>query len=217
MVKGGIRLSYSKNSLGQRGINHPIGANGSPFGGIAHTVALAGMTQSNYSAGNPSAPPGNPGFGLQLHSHGQSAPSGPSTAPIPMQQQSHSAPSGSQPSTSLSPNAQPFALPSASPRNRTFGTGQVTSSVPVPVPVPNGQSLGDPNASYHAFQNASTSPSAVSGQFSPVRTPASISWVSSGSGVTGNGGYVLGSLDGAASAWRSTPPSGNTGVGPNNH
>lgn len=206
-------MSYSKNSLGQRGIGHPAGNGGLPFGGIAHTVALAGMTQNSYGA--PAAPPSNPGFGLQLHGHGQSAPPGPTTAPIQTnsQQQQHaqSAPSA-QPSTSLSPNAQPFALPSTSPRSRYFGP---TSST-VPVPVPNAQ--GDPNATYHAFQNASTSPGAASGQFSPVRTPASFSWVSSGSGVTGNGGFVLGSLDGAASAWGSTPSSGGTtGIGQANH
>ncbi|WWD22610.1 hypothetical protein CI109_107103 [Kwoniella shandongensis] len=50
LVKGGIRLSYSKNSLGQRGNAHPSALNTSMFGGIAHTVALAGMSMTSPSA-----------------------------------------------------------------------------------------------------------------------------------------------------------------------
>lgn len=170
------------------------------------------MSPNAYAQGNgPVTTPSNASFGLQLHQSAPASGPGSSSAPIPVQPGSHSAP---QLATSLSPNAQPFALPSTSPRSRYFGStppSAISGGGAAPVPVP-GSSKTDPNASYHAFQNASTSPSTASGQFSPVRTPGSISWVSSGTGVTGNGGYVgLGSLDGAASAWGSTPSSGGNG------
>lgn len=207
LVKGGIRLSYSKNSLGQRGVNHSIGPGGSGFGGMPHT-GLPGPGYSQNSA------PGSGSFGLQLqgqghgHGQGQSAPPGPSTAPMAIghhQNFHQSAPGGP---TSLSPNAQPFALPSTSPRSRYFGGGAAPAPASVPVPVPSSKS--DPSASFQAFQSASNSASNASSQFSPVgspiRTPGSFSWVSSGSGMNSNGGYggfTLGSLDGAASAWGS--------------
>jgi RNA recognition motif-containing protein len=209
LVKGGIRLSYSKNSLGQRGASHAPGAGAPGFGPVPHHVPMTGMP-----------PPGQgynqtPGlaYGLPPNGHqGQSAPSGthgqtlynPSQVPMP-----HSAPIASgQPSTSLSPNAQPFALPPTSPRARYFvapPNGGSSGAQPVPVPVPSAKS--DSNGSFPAFQSSSHSASNAS-QFSPVgspiRTPGSFSWVSSGSGINGNSGYsgfTLGSLDGAASAW----------------
>lgn len=138
---------------------------------------------------------------------GHSAPPGSSTAPLYNPNQggmSNSAPLASvQPSTSLSPNAQPFALPPTSPRNRFFAAppnGGGPAPQPVPVPVPSSRS--DPNASFSAFQGTSSSQLLPVG--SPIRTPGSYSWVSSGSGINGSSGYsgfTLGSLDGAASAW----------------
>jgi hypothetical protein len=196
-VKGGIRLSYSKNSLGQRGTSHPAG-NGNPgFGGMPQMSGLASPGHTYNTV---------PGYGLPNGHHGQSAPPGPGTAPLYNSNQggiSHSAPLASgQPSTSLSPNAQPFALPPTSPRSRYFGAppngGPAPQSVPVPVP----SSRSDPNASFSAFQGSSSTQLSPVG--SPIRTPGSYSWVSTGSGINGNGGYsgfTLGSLDGAASAW----------------
>jgi hypothetical protein len=84
LVKGGIRLSYSKNSLGQRGNSHQQGVSTSMFGGIAHTVALAGM--SSGPSGNQMAP-GAPGGGFL----------GPSP-PVPI---------GSSSSTATTPGADP--------------------------------------------------------------------------------------------------------------
>lgn len=201
LVKGGIRLSYSKNSLGQRGASHPAGHGGpgSGFGGMPHNVGMAGLASPGQSYNQV---PG-PAYGLQLNGHQQSAPPGPSTAPLYNPSQggmSHSAPVAvGQASTSLSPTAQPFALPSTSPRSRYFGAPPNGGPAPVPVPVPTSRS--DPNASFQAFQSTAAQLSPVG---SPIRTPGSFSWVSSGSGVNGAGGYsgfTLGSLDGAASAW----------------
>lgn len=103
LVKGGIRLSYSKNSLGQRGSAHTAGINNSMFGGIAHTVALAGMSSNSngpngvhaYGQGPYQSPPTS-SYGLQLQ-HGQAQPSTngsmpPPSAPISIQVKS---PSGS--------------------------------------------------------------------------------------------------------------------------
>lgn len=199
LVKGGIRLSYSKNSLGQRGASHPAG-NGNPgFGGMPANVGMGGLA----SPGHSYQPV--PGYGVPNGHQGQSAPSGPNTAPLynPQGGMSHSAPLASgQPSTSLSPNAQPFALPPTSPRSRYFGAPPDGGPAPVPVPVPVPTSRSHPNASFSAFQG--TSNSQLSPVGSPIRTPGSYSWVSSGSGMNGNSGYsgfTLGSLDGAASAW----------------
>ncbi|KAK8844839.1 hypothetical protein IAR55_006689 [Kwoniella newhampshirensis] len=77
LVKGGIRLSYSKNSLGQRGNAHPSALNTSMFGGIAHTVALAGMTMTSPSAaaahplpaGTGTGTGTNPNSGLSLNTN----------------------------------------------------------------------------------------------------------------------------------------------------
>jgi hypothetical protein len=200
LVKGGIRLSYSKNSLGQRGASHPAG-NGNPgFGGMPHNVGMGGLASPTHAYQQ------IPGYGLPNGHQGQSAPPGPGSAPLynPQGSMSHSAPLASgQPSTSLSPNAQPFALPPTSPRSRYFGAppnGNGPAPLPVPVPVPSSRS--DPNASFSAFQG--TSSNQLSPVGSPIRTPGSYSWVSSGSGVNGNSGFsgfTLGSLDGAASAW----------------
>ena len=190
-MKGGIRLSYSKNSLGQRGSSHPAGINTSMFGGIA----LAGMSNPSTSTSQPGPPGPGGGYGLQLQSTPQSVPNRPIE------------------STSLSPTAQPFnaTLPMAtSPRSRYFGTSPPnTGKDQMGYP---GQGQGG----YNSFPPGSGSqpPSAVSGggggggQFSPVsspiRTPASYSWVSSG-GTNGYGfdpfaGHGM-SLGGAASAW----------------
>jgi hypothetical protein len=202
-VKGGIRLSYSKNSLGQRGVNHS--GPGGP--GFAGAMPVMGMIQG-YNQNSNSAGPGS-SFGHELQGQGHSAPPGPSTAPMPINHGHHqhftqSAPNGAP----LSPNAQPFALPQTSPRSRYFANGPGSGPGPASVPVPVPNSKSDPNASFQAFQSPNSA--GTSSQFSPVgspiRTPGSFSWVSSGSGMNGNGGYggfTLGSLDGAASAWGS--------------
>jgi hypothetical protein len=186
IVKGGIRLSYSKNSLGQRGSAHPAGTNTSLFGGIAHTVALAGMSSPSSQNGN--------------YSNGNGA--GPHSAPIPMPNDVRR---GSEVS-GLSPTAQPFnvSLPIAtSPRSRYFGSS----------PSQNGPTTSTAQPIPHSSSSQSGSFSPVS---SPIRTPASFSWVSSGStgiGGVGNGGYGFEpfsphsnggglSLSGAASAWQ---------------
>lgn len=239
LVKGGIRLSYSKNSLGQRGNAHPAGVNTSLFGGIAHTVALAGMSSPSTAAGaNNGANAGSVGNGyngLQLNnallpsSNGTIAPQ---SAPIPMpngtrrgSEATHPTPS----SSGLSPTAQPFnaSLPSAtSPRSRYFGsspqpdtayTGTAStysSTGAQPIPLPPSSTSGSTNNSGPNSHSTSAQFSPVS---SPIRTPASFSWVSSGqtgtSGVVGNGGYGFDpfsphsggtgmSLSGAASAWQ---------------
>lgn len=233
LVKGGIRLSYSKNSLGQRGSSHPAGINTSMFGGIAHTVALAGMSSnSNGPSGSNHIPASAGSYGLQLQ-HGQSP--GSSSAPIPIQANGAA--------TSLSPTAQPFT----SPRSRYFGSSP--GSLPTG---PQSASTTSGRTDVYAYPNSanplssSASPSGSgggglningangnghpsgtnisngngnsngsgNGQFSPmsspIRTPASFSWVSSGPVGVGNGyggggyegfGAGLGSLDGAASAW----------------
>ena len=191
IVKGGIRLSYSKNSLGQRGSAHPAGSNTSLFGGIAHTVALAGMSSPSSQNGN--------------YPNGNGA--GPHSAPIPMPNDVRRASEVS----GLSPTAQPFNAPlpiTQSPRSRFFGSS----------PSQNGPTIS-------TAQPIPQAPSSQSGSFSPVsspiRTPASFSWVSSGSagiggignGGVGNGGYGFEpfsphsnggglSLSGAASAWQ---------------
>ncbi|KAK4688241.1 hypothetical protein P7C73_g1866, partial [Tremellales sp. Uapishka_1] len=183
LVKGGIRLSYSKNSLGQRGTSYPSGISTSMFGGIAHTVALAGMSSPNNSTG-PSQ------YQIQgQHPH-------PSSVPIPMaSQRGYENQQGA-----LSPTAQPFNLASqqaqaTSPRSRYF---QQQSQPPQPLPNQN------PNANQNQGQFSPMS--------SPIRTPASLSWLSS-SGPSGGmqqaqQGYgfdpfanQIGSLNGAASAW----------------
>ncbi|ORY26951.1 hypothetical protein BCR39DRAFT_506429 [Naematelia encephala] len=205
LVKGGIRLSYSKNSLGQRGSAHPTGISTSMFGGIAHTVALAGMsTPPSANSQNSGA---NYAHGLQLQS-----------APIP---QPPDLRRGSE-ATGLSPTAQPFnaTLPmTTSPRSRYFGTspnkeavasatfGSFTPGAAVPT------AINPPN-------NGANPPGSMSPVASPIRTPASYSWVSTsggGQGGVGNGygfeGFSstggLPSLDGAASAWGA----GQTGNG----
>jgi hypothetical protein len=166
---------------------------------MPHNVGMAGLSSPGQSYNQAPAS----AYGLQLNGHQQSAPSGPGTAPLYNPTHggmSNSAPvAGGQASTSLSPNAQPFALPPTSPRSRYFGAPPNGGPAPVPVPVPTSRS--DPNASFQAFQSSSSQLSPVG---SPIRTPGSFSWVSSGSGVNGAGGYsgfTLGSLDGAASAW----------------
>jgi len=199
LVKGGIRLSYSKNSLGQRGSSHPTGINSSILGGIAHTVALAGMSSPSTSNSVP-----GPGYGLQFQPG-----SGPNSqsAPISVRRSGDG--------MSLSPTAQPFnaTLPTAtSPRSRYFGSSPPNSSK-------------DPQGGYHSYPPNSQPPSVVGpgpggngGQFSPVsspiRTPASYSWVSSG-GSSGYGfdpfaGHGM-SLGGAASAWGQGGQGGNGG------
>ena len=206
LVKGGIRLSYSKNSLGQRGNGYPAGA---AVGGAA---AAAG---SQYGAPHnvpmsPSAQAPTPGYGLQLSQAPAGAPTGPQSAPIPMpgdiRRRSES--------TGLSPTAQPFnaSLPlAASPRSRYFGSSpsRVDSYAFAAGSTPSstqGQPIPAPSSS-----NTSAQFSPVS---SPIRTPASYSWVSSGQSNTSTSGMGNGyafdpfaggsmSLSGAASAWQS--------------
>ena len=229
-------MSYSKNSLGQRGSAHPAGMSTSLFGGIAHTVALAGMSAPLNGSNGSGA---YPGTGLQLNAGpGGGGSSGPQSAPIPMPNDLRR---GSE-SSGLSPNAQPFnaSLPATSPRSRYFGLSpsnpkpDYTYAAPPPISIPTGPpssshpppsqaqgSQGQPTMSSNgpSAQPIPQPPQQNSAQFSPVsspiRTPASYSWVSSGSTSTagvGNGGYgfepfahgsgVGMSLSGAASAWQ---------------
>ncbi|WVQ72174.1 hypothetical protein IAR50_001719 [Cryptococcus sp. DSM 104548] len=134
LVKGGIRLSYSKNSLGQRGNNHPPQLNTSLYSGIPHNVAIPGLGMTSPSSGSTSLPNGSASagslpYGLQ---HQQASlrerEREPVTAPLSdLRRESAPASSHSHPNaqfsplsgTSLSPTAQPFsiALPPTSPRN----------------------------------------------------------------------------------------------------
>ncbi|WWC67413.1 uncharacterized protein I206_101321 [Kwoniella pini CBS 10737] len=236
LVKGGIRLSYSKNSLGQRGNAHPSSLNTSMFGGIAHTVALAGMSMNSPTAAaahpipisngqsiqGPTSAGSSSGYGLQLQ---QGLPQGPgqqppASAPIPDFRRESNASSSQAQSTSLSPNAQPFniALPNpTSPSSRYFMPGNsnkrsspsdipsssFTGTAAVPIPTA--------NSTFQPFSSSDPS-SGFSPMSSPIRTPASFSWKSSGAPPgTGAGGFgafdfattgtALGSLNGAASAW----------------
>ena len=147
---------------------------------------------------SPPKPNNNPaaGFGLQSQ---QGNPPVHQSGPIAIQRTGEG--------MSLSPTAQPFstALPVAtSPRSRYFGSSPPNSSIDQP-------------SSYNSYSQNSQLPSAPipatggnAGRFSPVpspiRTPASFSWVSSG-GSNGYGfesfaGHGM-SLGGAASAWGS--------------
>ncbi|WVW81152.1 hypothetical protein I302_103143 [Kwoniella bestiolae CBS 10118] len=234
LVKGGIRLSYSKNSLGQRGNAYPSSLNTSMFGGIAHTVALAGMSMSSPTStpahpipinnGQTSQAPlsagPNTGYGLQLQ-HGQQQP--PATAPIPDLRRESDGNTSQAQSTSLSPTAQPFniSLPNpTSPRSRYFTPGS-SNKVPSPSDVPSSSFTGgssavpipSANSTFQPFSSSNPS-SGFSPMSSPIRTPASFSWKSSGAppgaGTSAGGfggfdfastGTALSSLNGAASAW----------------
>ncbi|WVQ82785.1 hypothetical protein IAT38_004917 [Cryptococcus sp. DSM 104549] len=274
LVKGGIRLSYSKNSLGQRGNAHPSALNTNMFGGIAHTVALAGMSLTSPTSGAPhlipsaASAPGagavgaNPangpmsagagqGYGLQLQ---QGARRGsdrdgvrePATAPLAdMRRESAVSAGGLSNGTSLSPTARPFnaPLPSlsssastnpTSPRSRYFqpqpipgnpnklsptesaGSFSTSTGQQSGVPIPSAGSSA--NSSFHPFgqlgssSNSTSASASFSPVSSPIRTPASFSWLSSSAGTGGGGlggygyefggsGVPLGSLNGAASAW----------------
>nr|XP_018266045.1 uncharacterized protein I303_00014 [Kwoniella dejecticola CBS 10117]OBR88203.1 hypothetical protein I303_00014 [Kwoniella dejecticola CBS 10117] len=236
LVKGGIRLSYSKNSLGQRGNAHPSSLNTSMFGGIAHTVALAGMSMNSPTAtpahpipiangqgthGPASAGP-NTGYGLQLqqglpHNQGQQLPA---SAPNSDFRRDSNASSSQAQSTSLSPTAQPFniSLPNpTSPRSRYYAPGSLTKA-PSPSDVPSSSFTGSAavpipsaNSTFQPFSSSDPS-SGFSPMSSPIRTPASFSWKSSGAppGTSAGGfggfdfattGTAIGSLNGAASAW----------------
>jgi hypothetical protein len=260
LVKGGIRLSYSKNSLGQRGSMHPAGLNTSMFGGIAHTVALAGMSSPSSANANSNT------YGLQLshvqgHGGSQITPGlggqGPHSAPIPMPGDLRR----TSDATTLSPNAQPFnaSLPVAtSPRSRYYGSspgavssngGAMSATSPsfsfAPGSLGAGGSSGASSSNGSGGSNGTTTqpiPTPGAGhhsgsdQFSPVaspiRTPQSYSWVSSGArsqgGAVGNGGYGFDpfsphsgtglSLGGAASAWSNHGGnSGSTAAGAGGH
>lgn len=212
LVKGGIRLSYSKNSLGQRGNSHQQAMGNSMFGGIAHGVAVAGM--SNAPSGN-QMPPGPPGPGSYSMAASQPVPIGPPGGQAGDRRTTEGP-------SSLSPTAQPFNAPLAtSPRSQRFydagpldrqnssgSAGGSTASQATAIPGAGGKS----EAAFNSF-----GPSSVGGGFSPVsspiRTPASLGWVSSSAapGSAGNtyGGFDtfgmqhhgLPSLNGAANAW----------------
>ncbi|WVQ94615.1 hypothetical protein IAU59_001695 [Kwoniella sp. CBS 9459] len=266
LVKGGIRLSYSKNSLGQRGNAHPSGINTGLFGGLAHTVALAGMSVAspttatahpipingvgngngasgyggNAGQGPMTAAPGGPGYGLQLQQgrgsgelRDREQPQPPATAPIADTRRDSSLTGGGSSSqgTSLSPTAQPFniSLPNpTSPRSRYLGPTPTSTNARLPSPSDGGNgglstsfsgashssAIAIPNSgTFQPFgQSTSSGPSSgFSPMSSPIRTPASFSWKSSGPtpGTTGAGfgfefgssNVQLGSLNGAASAW----------------
>lgn len=214
LVKGGIRLSYSKNSLGQRGNSHQQAMNSSMFGGIAHGVAVAGM--SNTPSGTPLAPGQQGSYSLAAS---QPVPIGP---PSGNQGGSGGDRRGGEGPSSLSPTAQPFNAPlPTSPRAQRFydpatldrqnSSGSASGSAnSQATAIPGGG--GKSEAAFNSF-----GPSSVQGGFSPVsspiRTPASLGWVSSSSGPgSGNtfGGFDafgiqphhgLSSLSGAANAW----------------
>lgn len=254
-------MSYSKNSLGQRGNGHPSALNTSMFGGIAHTVALAGMSMTSPSSAAPHLLPptsgsaggsnsipipvsanAGAGYGLQLHhAHSQSGAGGqqpPASAPIPdMRRDVALSPPNISQGTSLSPTAQPFnsSLPlAASPRGRYFdpnGTvagaaGNTNGSGGAGVPIPSSSNAnafqafqsGSAGSNSNQSSNSGPSPQQFSPVSSPIRTPASFSWLSSGGTGTNHHGSAtgaaaayrgfefagsapLGSLNGAASAW----------------
>jgi hypothetical protein len=208
LVKGGIRLSYSKNSLGQRGNSHQQGMNNSMFGGIAHTVALAGMspTPANQIA-HGGAPQGN--YSLAV------------AQPVPIGPPSNSdsatgRPDG--PASSLSPTAAPFTapLPPVSPRSQRFYDRQLPAGGPPGSTSSSAQSQPaglptDPSAAFNSYPPTAAAPGgSFSPVSSPIRTPASLGWVSSSTGAASGafGGFDtfgiphhIGSLNGAASAW----------------
>lgn len=210
LVKGGIRLSYSKNSLGQRGNSHQQAMGGSMFGGLAHTVALAGMSGAPQGAVGPGNGPG----AYPMSGGSQPVPIGP--------------PSGNQPgnserrqgeASSLSPTAQPFNAPlPTSPRSQPFygrdsersGASSSNTNQSQATAAPPG---GKQDNSFNSFSPPSVSQQGFSPVSSPIRTPASLGWVSSsGGGSNSNNAFGafdafglpphgLGSLNGAASAW----------------
>jgi hypothetical protein len=216
LVKGGIRLSYSKNSLGQRGNSHQQGMNNSMFGGIAHTVALAGMSSA---PANQFAAPGGGAPGSYNLAVTQPVPIGP-----PSNSGSASGRPSDAPASSLSPTAQPFnaPLPPTSPRSQRFyerapgSSGAPGSGANVVQPQPQSAlaaGKADPSSPFNSFNSTATTPGGgFSPVSSPIRTPASLGWVSSSTGnaATGTFGgfdafaiphHSLGSLNGAASAW----------------
>lgn len=217
LVKGGIRLSYSKNSLGQRGNSHQQALNQSMFGGIAHTVALAGM--SSGPSGNQLGP--NPGGYAMAAS--QPVPIGPPNAQGGADRRASDAPS------SLSPTAQPFNVPlPTSPRSqRYYGPGEPRpgiSSTPSANNVNPGSSTmptkSDGSAAFSSFAPSSAGQGGFSSPVSsPIRTPASLGWVSSSANNANSTSantygafdafaippHGLGSLNGAANAWNQNP------------
>ncbi|KAI9633359.1 uncharacterized protein MKK02DRAFT_39340 [Dioszegia hungarica] len=197
LVKGGIRLSYSKNSLGQRGQSQPQGLGSSMFGGIAHNVAMAGMSPSPTTTTDPS-------------NHRTDSVNSPSFSSLGLSS------SRANDGTTLSPTAQPFMIPTpslssgsasnqaTSPRSRYFGgseprspgsnfaPGSIQSNIGgLPVPAPGG--------------NGGAGSSAGSSAASPKWTPATVSWLSPGSAGNGYGGGdgFPSSLGGVASTWGS--------------
>lgn len=205
LVKGGIRLSYSKNSLGQRGNSHQQGMGNSMFGGIAHTVALAGMTSG--PANNQLAPGAPGGYAMAA---AQPVPIGPPSGAA-------SANDPRRPSdipSSLSPTAQPFSAPlPTSPRSQRYYGNELqtpTGTTPQSSSVQSQSAM--PDGSFNTFAQATAAQGGFSPVSSPIRTPASLGWVSSSSGNTSSGAFGgfdafaiphhgLGSLSGAASAW----------------
>ncbi|RXK37390.1 hypothetical protein M231_05377 [Tremella mesenterica] len=210
LVKGGIRLSYSKNSLGQRGSSHqtitpPV------FGGIAQAVAMAHLNTTS--------------------------PNQYGSAPIPMPQ-AENRDDPSLMGTSLSPTAAPFmamsprsryfdssvfsssSVPSSSPNapnvnsnNTNSSNGRDSFSAGVPVGGSGHGSGSGTGGGYTSFpsttnsniSNTTTAPVPVG---SPIRTPASFSWLGGGAYGFGDGPFnnlTPGSLTGAANAWTQTP------------
>ncbi|WVO15152.1 hypothetical protein L204_102796 [Cryptococcus depauperatus] len=83
LVKGGIRLSYSKNSLGQRGSYHPSQINTSSaslYSGLAHNVPLAGMGMSSPTSASHTLPPTSEVNGTALGPVGSGGNSGSASA-----------------------------------------------------------------------------------------------------------------------------------------
>ncbi|ODN73661.1 hypothetical protein L202_07208 [Cryptococcus amylolentus CBS 6039] len=147
LVKGGIRLSYSKNSLGQRGNNHPPQLNTSLYSGIPHNVPIPGLGMTSPSSASVALPNGSASAGpmpyglqhqqasLSLRDRERERGGEPGTAPLAdLRRESAPASHGHSNAhfsplsgTSLSPTAQPFniALPPTSPRNH-----YITSPIP---------------------------------------------------------------------------------------
>lgn len=181
LVKGGIRLSYSKNSLGQRGqSNQPFPA--TSYGGISPRSPPSSIDISHLDTRGP------------IHSFSSLGPS-----------------QGSQhrDTTTLSPTAQPFNVPISSIKSSSITSNPISPKSRYFDPLPSSATSGprsqdtDPDARPIPI----TGPAGrISGSpSSPIRSPKAFSsWVSTGS--VGNGYSGPGfpsSLGGVASTWGS--------------
>jgi hypothetical protein len=167
------------------------------FGGIAHTVALAGMSQT----------PTGPGHSSDISPHSFSS-LGLSHAGTDTRHRDN---------TTLSPTAQPFTIPTAS--SASSGSTQATSPRSRYFAPPSTSVGSEPRSSgFSAFASVSThasatpipasknaGPAASGFPGSPIRSPTGFSsWVSTGSAGNGYSGQGFpSSLGGVASTWGS--------------